>query len=153
MGGFVLAAESCHARATPGYPPRSEVLMDARPGDVVAALDARGRGEGAVALDQFLRRYTRGGLEVVDVLREVGEEFALVLEQADECVGGGKPVAVGGEDVLGHGVEDRGVLPEERDVEHLLRVREAEMRELRVESGFLGAEIGDPQARGDAGAG
>lgn len=106
--------------------------MDGRSGDVVAALDARGGGEGAMALDQFLRRYTRGGLEVVDVLREVGEEFALVLEQADECVGWGKPVAVGGEDVLGHRVEDRGILPEQRDVEHLLRVREPQVRELGV---------------------
>ena len=147
------AAEPCHARTAPGYPPRSQVLMDSCAGDVVAALDACRRGEGAMTLDQFLRPDPRSGLEVVDVLREIGEEFALVLEQADECVGRGKPVAVGGEDVLGHGVEDRGVLTEERDVKDFLRVREPQMCELGVQTCFLGAEVWDPQAGGDAGAG
>jgi hypothetical protein len=73
----------------------------------VLALAAAGGGEAAVALDQAVRRDAGEAFEVVDVLRVVCLEAGLVLEGADEGVGGGVGVA-GGEDVAGEGVECSG---------------------------------------------
>ncbi len=64
----------------------------------MAAFDAGGGGEGAVALDEFVWGDAGFGFEVVDVLGVVGEEFAFGLEERDEGVRGREAVVVG-EDV------------------------------------------------------
>lgn len=55
--------------------------------------------------------------------------------------------------VPGNRVEDGRVLAENGDVKDLLRVVEPEVLELRVETGALGAEVGNAKRGGDAGAG
>lgn len=40
-----------------------------------------------MALYELFRKYARVAFEVIDVLCKIGQEFALVLEEADECVG------------------------------------------------------------------
>lgn len=70
-------------------------------------------------------------LKIVNVLCEVGEQFALLLKEMDECMRGRKFVGRR-EDIFGNGVEDAGILPEELDVEDLLRIAEAEMLQLRI---------------------
>ena len=103
-----------------------EIVADGVPRHLMAAFDAGGGGEGAVALDQFVGPDAGGGLEVVDVLREVGQELAFFLEQRDEGVCGREAVAVR-EDVARDGVEDGWVLAEDLNVKDLLWVAEAEV--------------------------
>lgn len=91
-------------------------------------------------------------LEVVNVLRVVGQELAALVQHGDELVGGRVAVGVG-DNVLGDRVEDGGVLLEDVNVKDLLRVVEAEVLELGVEAGALGAEVRDAQRGGDARAG
>jgi hypothetical protein len=73
----------------------------------VLALAAAGGGEAAVALDQAVGTDAREPFEVVDVLRVVCLQAVLVLQGADEGVGGGVGFARG-EDVAGEGVECSG---------------------------------------------
>lgn len=118
--------------------------------DTVATGDAGGEGKGAVALDHLVRRDAGVGLQVVDILCVVAQELALVLEQADEHVERRVHV-VGRQDHVGDQVEDARVGAEDVQVEHLLRVGEAQVGEARVET--LGRpEVRDPEAGGDAGA-
>lgn len=117
-----------------------------------AALDAAGGAKGAVALDELVLGDAGLDLEVVDVLGVVGQQLAALVQHGDELVGGRVAVRVG-DDVLGDLVEDGGILLEDANVKDLLRVVEAEILELRVQAGALGAEVGDAQRRGDAGAG
>jgi hypothetical protein len=56
-------------------------------------------------LDQFVLVDTGVALDVVDVLCVVGEELALVLEQADELVRWG-PFRQVWEDISGEGIKD-----------------------------------------------
>ena len=51
----------------------------------------------------------------------------------------------GGQDILGDRVEDTGVFAEDADIEDFLRVGEAEVLKLRVETCVLGAEVGYPK--------
>lgn len=66
---------------------------------------------------------------------------------------GRRELVGGGEDVLGHRVEDGRVITEHLNVEDLLRVVDAQPQPLqfRVEPGLFGAEIGDAERRRDAG--
>ena len=114
----------------------------------MGALEARGGGEGAVALDEVGGEDAGVGFDVVDVLGVVGEELGAVLQQADEGVGG-REGGGRGQDVFGDGVEDGGVFAEDADVEDFLRVREAEVLQLGVEAGGFGAEVGDAEGGGD----
>lgn len=58
---------------------RLDVAEDGVPTDSVAAALAGGGGKGAVTLHELLGQNAGVGLDVVDVLRVVGEEPALVL--------------------------------------------------------------------------
>jgi hypothetical protein len=125
---------------------------DVLAGDVELALAAGGGGPGAVALDQLVLADAGVGLDVVDVLGVVGEQLVLVLQQADELVGRG-PLLEVGHDVAGQLVKDARVVVEVVDVEDLLGLVVAHLAQARVEARVLGAEVGDAQAGGDAGAG
>jgi hypothetical protein len=59
----------------------------------------------------------------------------------------------GGHDILGNRVEDGGILLKDVDVEYLLGIAEAEMLELGVETGALGAEVWNAERGGDASTG
>jgi hypothetical protein len=95
---FPLALAAC------GDGFRADGREDGVAGDLVLALAAAGGGEAAVALDQAVGRDAREPFEVVDVLRVVCLQAVLVLQGADEGVGGRVGFA-GGEDVAGEGVE------------------------------------------------
>jgi len=105
-----------------------------------------------VALDELVTGDAGLGLKIVDVLRVVGQQLALVLQQLDEGVGRGEAVVVG-EDVAGDRVEDGRVLAEDSDVEDLLGVVQTEVLKLGVQTGALGSEVRDTERSRDAGAG
>lgn len=65
-------------------------------------------------------------LEIVNILCEVGEQFALFLKEMDKCVRRRKFVARR-EDIVGNRIENARILPEELDVEDLLRIAETEV--------------------------
>lgn len=92
------------------------------------------------------------GLDIIDILRVVGEELALVLQQGDEGMSRRETLGLG-QDVFGNGEEDGRVLLKDLDIEDLLGVVQAQVRELRVQTRAGGAEIGNAQGGGDAGAG
>ena len=91
-------------------------------GDLVTTALAGGGGEGAMALDQLLLAYSGIRLNVVDVLRIVGQELALVLQHGDEGVGGGELLVILRKYILRNRIEDRRVLSEYIDVEDLLGI-------------------------------
>ena len=68
------------------------------------ALAAAGGGETAVALNQAVGRDAREAFEVVDILRVIRLQALLVLQGADEGVGGRVSFAVG-EDVASEAIE------------------------------------------------
>lgn len=65
-------------------------------------------------------------LEIVNILCEVGEQLALFLKEMDKCVRGRKFVARR-EDIVSNRIENARILPEELDVEDLLRIAETEV--------------------------
>lgn len=65
-------------------------------------------------------------LEIVNILCEVGEQFALLLKEMDKCVGRREFVGRW-EDIAGNRIENARILPEELDVEDLLRIAETEV--------------------------
>lgn len=65
-------------------------------------------------------------LEIVNILCEVGEQFALLLKEMDKCVRGRKFVGRR-EDIVGDRIENARILPEELDIEDLLRIAETEV--------------------------
>lgn len=75
-----------------GDPAGTDVGEDEMAVDLVTALYAAGGGEGPVALDQLFGKNAGSGLDVVNVLRVVGEEFAFLLQEVDEGVSRGEPV-------------------------------------------------------------
>lgn len=66
----------------------SKVVEEFVPVDFETALPAGGCGPGAVALDELLGFYAGVALDIIDVLGVVGKELAIVLEEADEGMGG-----------------------------------------------------------------
>lgn len=84
-----------------------------------------------MALDQLLRENARMAFQIVNVLGEIGQELAFVLEQLDECMSR-RELAGGREDVLCDGVKDARVFPEDTDVEDFLWVAEPKVLQLRV---------------------
>ena len=148
----VACADAAEAGVAAGDEAGLEVVVDDIAGDVVAAFDAGGCGEGAVALNEVVGRDASVAFKVVYILGEVCEELVLVLEEANEGVCRGEFLA-GGKDVFGDGVKDAGVLAEEMYVKDFLRVGEAKMLQLGVEACVFGAEIGDAEAGGDTSTG
>jgi len=116
------------------------------------AVDAVLRREAAVGLDDHVARQAGLALEAVDVLGEVLEQEALVVQQPDERVRNGRAVAPRGQ-LAGQGVEGARVLAEEVDVEDGLGVGEVEVGEIGIDARVGGAEVGDAGGRADAGAG
>jgi len=80
-------------------------------------------------------------------LGEVREELVLVLEKADEAVGWRESVC-SREYVLGYRVEYRRVFAEKMNIEHFLRITQAEIGELRIKSGVFGTKIRDSKTGG-----
>jgi hypothetical protein len=116
---------------------------------VVLAFPARCRRPRAVALDQLVLPYASIRLDIIDVLRVVGEQLVLVLQQAYELVRG-CPAAQVGDDVAGERIEGARVLVEVVDVEDLLGLLVAHLQQARVEARVLGAEVGYAEAGRDA---
>lgn len=86
-------------------------------------------------------------LERVDVLAVVSQQLALALEQPDEVMGrAGQEVA--GVQLFGKRVEERRVLFEGVDVEHLLRVGQVRPGAAKVGvDAVRGSEVGDAAGR------
>lgn len=61
-----------------------DVFHDRVSWDLVLALETSGRGKRAVALHDLIRKNARIGLNVVNVLSIVGQEFILILKQPDK---------------------------------------------------------------------
>lgn len=104
-----------------------------------------------MALDELLLGDAGFDFEVVDVLGVVCEELAALVEHGDELVSGCVAVSVG-EDVLGDRVENGGILLEDINVKDLLRIIQAQVFQLGVETGALGTEIRNAERGRDAGA-
>lgn len=65
-----------------------DVVKDLLDVDLVFTVDACCGRKGAVTLDELVRSDAGVSFDVVDVLGEVGEEFAFVLQEPDEGVRG-----------------------------------------------------------------
>lgn len=89
------------------------------------------------------------GLDIIDVLRVVREELALVLQHGDESMSRCESLGLG-QNILGNGEEDGRILLKDLNVEHLLGIVQAQVLELGIQTGASGAEIRDAQRRGYA---
>jgi hypothetical protein len=58
-----------------------------------------------------------------------------------------RPFLFGREDILCNGEENARVFSENIDIKDLLGITQAQMRKLGIETGVLGAEIGNAQTR------
>ena len=85
-------------------------------------------------------------LKIVDVLGEVGQKSALILEQPYKGMRWGKSPGTR-ENVLGHRIKDAGIFSEQANVKNFLGVAEAKVLKPRVETGLFGAKIRDSKAR------
>lgn len=98
-GGF-LGGETSNALLTLSDLAGADLWEDVLAGDLVFAETACGGGETAVTLDQFVFAHARERLEVIDVLRIVGLQTVLVLEETQEGVCRREAFLIG-EDVTG----------------------------------------------------
>ena len=72
-----------------------------------------------MALYNLFRAYPSICFDVIDILRVVGQQLALVLQKPNERMGG-RPFLFRWEDILGNGKENVRVLSEDMDIEDFL---------------------------------
>lgn len=95
-------------------------------------------------MDELVLGNTGLDFEVVDVLRVVGQELALLVEHGNELVSGCIPVRAR-QNVFGHRVENGGILAEDTNVENLLRITKTKVLQLGIQTSSLGTEVRNAQ--------
>jgi hypothetical protein len=93
-------------------------------------------------LDDHLPGQTGLPLETVNILREVFQQQALVVEQFDERVRNGRSI-LARRKLPGERVERTGIVAEEADIEDGFGVGEVQVGEIGVDTRIGGPEVWD----------
>jgi len=127
LGSLPLLSSCTALRKSPqtsvtlGNNPPPELWEDILSRNLILTLHARSGCERPMALYQLVGQDTGTILQVVDVLGVLGEELLFGLQQNNECVCGRELFRIG-KYVLCYRVEGIGVVVEDFNVKHLLRI-------------------------------